>query len=197
MLKMLAESRSLRRKLVRHPVDAGEAHCPVLVTRVSNGKARAPPIDRSLGCYDAPPSFKNDLDMLDRYQAFSGELLRIALLGLSGLGILIFKFFSANHDQNEHLFQPPFVVGCGIISAAVLFGIASAAALLHRYCSVDSMVCHLRVLRLESAVKKATTELERRKLMFKLSVYSIRVGAVSLAFGALAFVVAIVGVVFH
>ena len=41
----------------------------------------------SLGHYEAPPSFKNDLDVLDRYQAFSAEILRIALLGLSALGV--------------------------------------------------------------------------------------------------------------
>ena len=144
---------------------------------------------------------------LDRYQAFSAELLRIALLGLSGLGILIFKFFPTDYNESEYFFHLTFVEGWGIVLASVLFGIASAAALLHRYCSTDGMGCQLRLLRLQLAVKetsdglrqqvsnKIADERKQRDLMFTFSLYSIRIATVCLASGGLAFAVTIVCVV--
>ena len=108
----------------------------------------------SLGNIAAPASFKDDLGVLDRYQAFSAEILRIALLGLSGLGALIFKMFS-DKDLPMGQLQAPFV-RIGILSAATAFGVAATAALLHRYCSSDSMSCQLELLRLEKVREDLT-----------------------------------------
>jgi hypothetical protein len=51
-------------------------------------------IKRSLGLIDTPDNtFSNDLHVSDRYQAFSAEMLRLALLGIAGIGFswLIFS----------------------------------------------------------------------------------------------------------
>jgi hypothetical protein len=99
---------------------------------------------------EAPKSFQNDLDVLDRYQAFSAEILRISLLGLTGLGALIFKIF---FDAQGSPFRSPHVVD-PILTAATAFGFAATMALLHRYISSDSMACQLRWLRLDIRAKE-------------------------------------------
>jgi hypothetical protein len=157
----------------------------------------------SLGNIEAPASFKDDLGVLDRYQAFSSEVLRIALLGLSGLGALIFKiFFDKELPIGE--FQSPFV-RIGIMTAATAFGVAATSALLHRYCSSDSMSCQLELLRLEKVrerltavddelAQKITRERCNRNRMLTISAWSTLVCTVSAAIGGLAFVVVIWGV---
>jgi hypothetical protein len=160
----------------------------------------------SLGFIDAPSSFKDDLAVLDRYQAFSAEVLRIALLGLSGLGAVIFKLFFDEKVQTSQ-FQSPWV-RLGIMFSAIAFGVAATAALLHRYCSSDSMTCHLEMLRLERVkadqaapdeglFHKITRERESRNRMLKISAWSTLIGSFSVAIGGLAFVVVIGGVLLH
>jgi hypothetical protein len=149
-----------------------------------------------LGHYDTPSSFKSDLDILERYQAFSAEILRIALLGLSGLGVLIFNSFFVRPERNATLPELPFDARWGVMGAAVLFGIAAAAALVHRYCSADSAACHLRVLRLQVAGREADDERKRRNSMLAWSRRSIAAGATFLGLAGLTFVVAIGFVVF-
>ena len=148
-----------------------------------------PNIKSSLGHIKAPPGFKNDLDMLDRYQAFSAELLRISLLALSGLGALIVARYPNILDLRE------LAPGSrrAILFAALLFGVAAAAALLHRYFSADSMATQLVILRRQSKGEDTSSEektalckdLKHRKCMLDLSKCSILVGTISLALGAL------------
>ena len=160
----------------------------------------------SLGNIEAPASFKDDLGVLDRYQAFSSEVLRISLLALSGLGALIFKIFF-DKDFPTSGFQSPFV-RIGIMTASVAFGVAAAAALLHRYCSSDSMSCQLQLLRLEKVrerltpvndelTQKIVRERRNRNRMLTISAWSTLVCTVSTAIGGLAFVVVIWGVLHH
>jgi hypothetical protein len=160
----------------------------------------------SLGNIEAPASFKDDIGILDRYQAFSSEILRISLLALSGLGALIFKIFF-DKDFLTSGFQSPFV-RVGIMAASIAFGVAAAAALLHRYCSSDSMSCQLQLLRLEKVrermvlvndelTQKIVRERCNRNRMLVISAWSTLVCTVSTAMGGLAFVIVIWGVLHH
>jgi hypothetical protein len=160
----------------------------------------------SLGEIETPVSFKDDLSVLDRYQAFSAEMLRISLLGLSGLGALIFKiFFDQEHVTSQ--FQSP-AVRLGIMSSAIAFGFAATAALLHRYCSSDSMSCHLEMLRLRNVIaaqipvdqkllEKCDSQRRSRNRMLYISSWSTLICTLSAALGGLSFVVVIGGVLFH
>ena len=147
-----------------------------------------------LGDIEAPSAFKDDLALLDRYQAFSAELVRISLLSLSGLGAIIFRIFFDEKPAAQ--FQTSFVK-FGIMSSAAAFGIAAAAALLHRYFSSDSMTCHLRVLRLEKAGRSSGCERRKRKRMLGLSAWSTFIATLTAAIGGVAFVAGIFGVLFH
>jgi hypothetical protein len=151
---------------------------------------------KSLGHYEAPSAFKDDLEILDRYQMFSAEIVRISLLGLSGLGILIFNLFVKNASANQS-FAASHELKWEIILTALLFGIASSASLLHRYFSSDGMACHLRVLRMEKAGRDVTKERKRRSFMLAMSKCAILVGPLSLAIAGLAFTAAIGAVLFN
>jgi hypothetical protein len=156
---------------------------------------------RSLGHYEAPSAFRNDLDLLDRYQAFSSEILRIALLGLSGLGALVFFLFGKDRQISVTLTSWGKWV---TIVSAIFFGLAAAAALIHRYCSADSMSCQLELLRLELAnrespswEKRVKAMREERNRMLARAQQSIFLAPVFLAVGGLSFVFPIAAVLLY
>jgi hypothetical protein len=145
----------------------------------------------SLGHYAAPLAYKDDLELLDRYQAFSSEILRIALLGLSGLGVLVTSLLIvAKKGATDVVREVPNGAKHWVMVSALTFGIAAAAALLHRYCSTNSMACHLRILRLElegskpSALRKEKT---KRRIMLSGSTFFIAVAPLGLACAGMAF----------
>lgn len=146
---------------------------------------------RSLGFIPAPPGFTDDLEMLKQYQSFSGELLRLSLLGLTGISVIIFTVIKENNDLGN---TPRYF----IISSAILFGVSSAAALAHRYCSSDSLAFQLSILRRElrnrpgdeshpSDKDGAETEEKARKFMFRCATLSLLAGSAALGCGAVAF----------
>ena len=149
------------------------------------------PKERTLGFFEAPKSWANDLEMVKLYQAFSAELLRISLLGLTALAAIIFTFMK--DDAGLLAGASRFF----IFSATLLFGLAAAAALSHRYCSSDSMALHLEMLRYELRDRNekdrdaAKENKEARARMFSLAGWSLFIGSASLGLGAIAFAVGI------
>ncbi len=121
--------------------------------------------------------------------------MRISLLGLTGLGAIIFQILFGEKDPLVQ-FQSSFVK-FGLMLSAAAFGIAATAALLHRYYSSDSMTCHLRVLRLDKAGRNSGCERCERKRMLRRSEWSTLIATLSAAIGGLAFVAGIGGVLFH
>lgn len=96
--------------------------------------------------------FKVDLAVLERYQSFSSELLRLALLGIAGYGFLIanvaFKSMSG-----EATFYTPFAQNKALlVVGAVLLGIAAASALGHRYFSTDCLTHFVRRIRMTQSL---------------------------------------------
>lgn len=94
--------------------------------------------------------YKADLAILDRYQSFSAELLRIALLGISGYGFLATNLLCkeqiwSNKNQNQlalHATQWFFAFGL------IALGATTAMALAHRYYSTDSVTHLVKRIRL-------------------------------------------------
>ena len=91
-------------------------------------------------------SCREDFSIMDRYQSFSSELLRVALLGIAVCGFLLKEvYFAEKHDSflaalkgYRHIFQ------FGMLSLAL----CAAFALAHRYVSSDSMAFQVGYLRL-------------------------------------------------
>jgi hypothetical protein len=82
---------------------------------------------------------KQDFELTKLYQAYSSELLRIAIAGIAIVGFLI-QHLKLLEKKNNWV---NVLIGAGMISLAV----SSAFALLHRYFSTDSMayfIAHLR-----------------------------------------------------
>jgi hypothetical protein len=149
---------------------------------------------KSVGFCEAPAGFKNELDLLDRYQGFSSEILRIALLGLSALGALVFTLLPAKLEAGKTQIQISIEAKWFLLLSAVLFGLASAFSLAHRYLSTDSTANHLLVLRLETLKLNPSETRKERNLLFLWSSRSLLLAPSALAFAGLVFVMA-VGVV--
>jgi hypothetical protein len=124
-------------------------------------------------------AYKSDIQLLDRYQAYSAELLRLSLAGLGVVGFLV---------SNKLITQQPvrILLTIGIIS----FGISSGCALGYRYLSSDG-VHHLMKAAMLSNRKnpdegRIKYESEQMKGKYKRSWDYLRASCVSLALGALA-----------
>lgn len=88
--------------------------------------------------------YKPDLDLLDRYQQFSSELLRIALMGIALLGFFIEKVATASifSATSRHVL----LALTALTSASCL--VSAGGALAHRYYSTDGVFFHIRSHRL-------------------------------------------------
>ena len=66
-----------------------------------NGESGKPPIALEEGEY------RPDFDLLNAYQGFSAELLRLSLLGLGAIGVLMGLIGDREPDFAKHLFECP------------------------------------------------------------------------------------------
>lgn len=94
--------------------------------------------------------YKVDLAVLDRYQSFSSELLRLSLLGITGYGFLITNtvFKSSSASGNLTPSTPSYVLTYLLPLGAAMLGLSAATALGHRYFSTDCITHYVRRLRL-------------------------------------------------
>ena len=116
--------------------------------------------NQSAGLIQIPAgTFEHDLAIGDRYQNFSGELLRIALLGIAAVGFLLLNFLFGASDKS------PEMIGAAkktlansdfrfyVYATLFLFGFSAGFALLHRYFAADSKAYHLKYLRLREKLR--------------------------------------------
>lgn len=127
--------------------------------------------------------YEADVAMLDRYQAFSGELLRVSLLGIGVVGFFAEKLAAA-------LGKSMIVKGAAWCAVGG-FAAAMAFALAHRYFSTDGMFYHLRAVRRESQGKDSNDEREDRNRIFARSGQYLGASALCFGFGVIALGVAI------
>lgn len=161
--------------------------------------AGTPPAQRSLGGVPLPErTVEYDLTLLERYQEFSAELLRVALIGITAIGIAVSQilFPDSGARSSVHLDRSARAL---LLGALVMLAVSAAAALAHRYFAVDSMSWHLqamrRALRNEgSDAQTSAREAEKRFSQFVRSRRAIATSATALALGA-ALLVAALGVV--
>ena len=92
--------------------------------------------------------YEIDLAILDRYQSFSGELLRMALLGLAGYGFLIANVVLRAGSGASLFFATVPSSRYALALGAVSLCICVMCSLGHRYYSTDSIAHHVRRLRL-------------------------------------------------
>ena len=102
--------------------------------------------------------YKADIILLEKYQSYSAELLRISLLGIALLGF----FFDKVSDSEAFDPGAKFSMALTLGVAAMLFAIAAAAALAHRFYSTDGIFYHIRAGRRELALQGQSESAEER-----------------------------------
>jgi hypothetical protein len=100
-------------------------------------------------------SFKADFNVLEKYQAFSSEILRLSLLGLAIYGFLLTNIIFKITHNGKYAFITPFFESKSIfILGAVALIFAAFCALGHRYFSTDCMTHFIRGLRLRKKIEE-------------------------------------------
>lgn len=132
--------------------------------------------------------YKPDLEILNKYQEFSSELLRVSLIGIAAIA-----FFYEKHDG--HMFSLDIIiwtfisVKCMLITSLFFLSLSSFCALMHRYFSTDSVTYMISSLRYANAETieildlkrknyykyEAEKERKKQKKLFKLCRYLILV----------------------
>lgn len=152
---------------------------------------------QSLGLVTLPErTLEYDLTLLESFQGFSAELLRLALLGISAIGFVVAKVMFPDKTESGTLSLPEFTHNLLII-ALLLLGVSAAAALLHRYCATDSVSWHLQAMRRYERnhgtdAKTAADECTSRFRRFKMARNAIALSALTLGLGAMCLVWAII-----
>lgn len=118
-------------------------------------------------------TYEIDLAVLDRYQSFSAELLRLALLGLAGYGFLIVNVVLKAPGASGSLTSiAAYSIRYALAVGAVSLAASAMCALGHRYFSTDALTHHVRRLRLRkraaelpdaSSARKDLEEITRRE----------------------------------
>ena len=120
-------------------------------------------LDRRLGKLDVPETrYKADIELHDRSQAFSSELLKLALGGIAVVGFLLANFPKGHleHSMND------VPVRVFFSASVVAFALSVAAALLQRFHASSAMFHHLQVIKflmLEDASLETAIENDMRR----------------------------------
>ena len=116
-------------------------------------------------------TYKADLALLDRYQSYSSELIRLSLLGIGALAFFLGQFSATS--GLVALKDGLSAVALG--AAAILFTFSTACALSHRYHSSDGFASHIKAIRLVSCdspdYQQAQCEAKLRTRTYKVSGY--------------------------
>jgi hypothetical protein len=130
-------------------------------------------------------SYKAEVELTDRYQAFTAELLRLALLGIAAFGFLYKETF-IGFDPASHPSINIQLAKSLASNGMRLFGVTCVSALVFRYSSSEALRMYLGGLRFnEVEPAKADRMLKYRAVFLVICIVTKFVAAASLAVGAL------------
>ncbi len=89
--------------------------------------------------------YRADVELLTQYQSYSAEIIRLSLLGIAGLAFFLVNL-AASKDAPVQMRDAWAGLCLGISS--LLFIMATACALSHRYHSADGLHYHIKAIRL-------------------------------------------------
>lgn len=139
-------------------------------------------------------TIEHDFKMLEKYQEYSAELLRLALIGISAIGFGASKLLFPDSEGNVATVSGYCKAFLAIALIALV--VAAACALLHRYASADSMSWHMQAMRRylteePAHVAKADAESRHRYRQFKVSRWSLIGASTGLGLGTIALAIAV------
>jgi hypothetical protein len=154
--------------------------------------------DRLLAKLDVPPvRYAADLELHDRSQSFSGELLKLALGGIAVVGFLLAHF----PDERLDRVLDDMAIGILFSASVVAFGLSVASALLQRFYASSSMFHHLNAIKLSlledpSAEAKIADHIQIRGRKFMLAHSLLKTTAWLLVVAALLISTAFIRMIF-
>lgn len=160
---------------------------------VGEGRGIVPSESRDLPPDIPVDALKHDWELLDRYQTFSAELLRMSLAGIAAVGFLVAALAGKNSLLDITGLPPTSRWSMGV--ALFALGLSAGAALAHRFVSSDSMACHISLLRMQLQGRSPSdidSERALRNRRFKQSGALLLLSSLFLGVGALALAISFV-----
>jgi hypothetical protein len=123
--------------------------------------------------------YRAERDLVDRYQAFVAELLRLSLLGIALFGFL----YKITFEAGAPIGVAHVLAALGILA----FGISALTALLFRFFATTSLGLYIQALRFKECtppkMEDAKKSLDRRHLRNRICTRSKLIAALTLAVG--------------
>ncbi|MCC9019768.1 hypothetical protein [Flavobacterium lipolyticum] len=116
-------------------------------------------------------NYKVDFIILERYQSFSSEILRLSLLGLTIYGFLITNvIFKITDCEKKYIFIKPFSANkLWLFLGAITLILTALLTLGHRYFSTDCMTHFIRGFRLRQKISEIkSVKTKDNKVLTKL-----------------------------
>lgn len=123
--------------------------------------------------------YKSELEIIDRWQSFSAELLRLSLLGIAIFGFL-YQQVLANFDAAKYSDVPIDSIKWLSKLSVICFAVSTVCALIYRYGSTEAMMHFLRGIKNPSEDEK---ELISRNWWLSLCLFVKILSAIFLASG--------------
>lgn len=140
--------------------------------------------------------YKGDMELLDRYLKFTEEVLRLSLLSITG----VVSFISLVYRKDGGFDMGAVPYKSLYFSSLVCFCLAAAAALFHRFQSVDGFACHIKYLRdykqfvkssEQDDARETVNECLERNYRYEIGGKGLVVASILLSLGIIAFAGAI------
>ena len=138
-----------------------------------------------IGCPVDEKVYRVDLELQDRYTAYSAEILRLALLGIAGYGFLLKDLVYAEHAPAT-MVQRAHEVWYLLIGGVLCLGISAVFALQHRVYATDCVACVTAFVRKNACGRAEEADADRAALRrnLKRAAVFLRLSALLLALGA-------------
>jgi hypothetical protein len=119
-----------------------------------------------------------ELELVDRYQSFVAELLRLSLAGIAVFGFL-YQLIFQNLDPAKLPTSTNVLAAIGVF----MFGISAAAALFFRFFATEGARFYIEALRFPTDMKRAQKSLDIREERVRICRQLKGIAAVTLALG--------------
>jgi hypothetical protein len=120
--------------------------------------------------------YRAELELVDRYQAFVAELLRLSLAGIAVFGFL-YEYLSSSNS--------PTITNVLAAFGVLMFGISAAFALIFRFFATEGARFYIEALRFTPANADCAQK-ERANKSLSIRLGKVRICRMSKAFAALA-----------
>ena len=135
-------------------------------------------------------NYKAEIELVEKYQSFVAEILRLSLLGIAVFGYLYKDVFHTDSAQSgANIGLPKTLAAFGVL----MFGVSAANALVFRFFATEGARFYIEAFRFKGIADegRAQKSLDRRYGKIRICMWSKATAAVTLALGGLLVAVAL------